>query len=305
MGCRYSAPLDVMDAADRNVDATFISLAEFAAMEDRRRARGGRSGRISSSSNNSNDALAEIAALQQSLSAMEDFFQNLVGQAQIYMEAMDPNNAAVMAGPPPASHAAIASLLQTPVSSREVSQQCSICCHVYKPQQQVTRLPCGHFYHVACVEPWLRRHCTCPTCRYELPTDDDDYEMGRMERMKSRKLPSVSEEDDESSSQDSSSLWEQEAVHMISELQAATWYQDYNDQEEGQEGWVCHEEENHNHTQQAGLIATFPTFEESDDDEQDSFVDHLIAVQSTEAQEMPSNVDNDNNLNSQIEAAAN
>ena len=67
---------------------------------------------------------------------------------------------------------------------------CSICSERLVDGVVLTRLPCGHLYHISCIVPWLNRSCTCPDCRYELPTADQAFEAGRQERMKDRKLAS-------------------------------------------------------------------------------------------------------------------
>ena len=127
--------------------------------------------------------LAEIMALQQSLAAMEDFFQSLLGQTNFYMEALDPQNSVNRSGPPPVSKLALAELPD--ITAEGTSLLCGIC----GDDACETRLPCGHTFHKgSCVELWLNRHCTCPVCRYELPTDDESYEPGRIERMAIRKV---------------------------------------------------------------------------------------------------------------------
>ena len=32
------------------------------------------------------------------------------------------------------------------------------------------KLPCSHLFHEACIQSWLEKQHTCPTCRKQLPT---------------------------------------------------------------------------------------------------------------------------------------
>ncbi|KAI1730122.1 ring finger domain-containing protein [Ditylenchus destructor] len=43
---------------------------------------------------------------------------------------------------------------------------CNICIEdLYETGSQAGCLPCGHVFHVKCVQPWIKKNRTCPTCR--------------------------------------------------------------------------------------------------------------------------------------------
>ena len=43
--------------------------------------------------------------------------------------------------------------------------ECSICMDEVEIGQEVTVLPCNHWFHGECVTAWLKEHDTCPHCR--------------------------------------------------------------------------------------------------------------------------------------------
>lgn len=65
------------------------------------------------------------------------------------------------------------------------SSDCSVCKDEFDLESQLVKLPCNHYFHGECLKPWLQQRNSCPTCRYELPTDDLDYELQKSERKSS------------------------------------------------------------------------------------------------------------------------
>ncbi|XP_014511880.2 RING-H2 finger protein ATL70-like [Vigna radiata var. radiata] len=58
-------------------------------------------------------------------------------------------------------------------STSSSSSSCSICLMDYKDRDSLRVLPaCGHFFHVKCVDPWLRINMTCPVCRTPITLSD-------------------------------------------------------------------------------------------------------------------------------------
>jgi E3 ubiquitin-protein ligase RNF115/126 len=54
--------------------------------------------------------------------------------------------------------------------------QCAVCMDSFELGYIAKQMPCKHIYHPHCIFPWLELHNSCPVCRFELPTDDADYE---------------------------------------------------------------------------------------------------------------------------------
>ncbi|KAK4103500.1 hypothetical protein N658DRAFT_514346 [Parathielavia hyrcaniae] len=80
------------------------------------------------------------------------------------MEVSPQTNAA-----PPASQTAIEKLEKKRVDAEmlgtEAKAECTICIDEIHKGDEVTVLPCQHWYHGDCVVLWLKEHNTCPICR--------------------------------------------------------------------------------------------------------------------------------------------
>ncbi|KAL5223687.1 hypothetical protein ABZP36_010326 [Zizania latifolia] len=97
-----------------------------------------------------------------------------------YFEMLPGHLADAAAGSaPPAARVAVERLQVVAIGVEEAAQGCAVCKDRIIQGELVTLLPCAHFYHGACIEPWLAIRNSCPVCRYELPTDDPEYEKRR------------------------------------------------------------------------------------------------------------------------------
>ena len=50
--------------------------------------------------------------------------------------------------------------------------ECSVCMDNVELGDEVTLLPCSHWFHEACVGAWLKEHDTCPHCRQGIMPKD-------------------------------------------------------------------------------------------------------------------------------------
>lgn len=82
-------------------------------------------------------------------------------------------------GTPPASKSVIQNLPNIKITNDLLESDysdCAVCKDSFELHEEAKQLPCKHVYHQDCIIPWLELHNSCPVCRYELPTDDPEYE---------------------------------------------------------------------------------------------------------------------------------
>ncbi|KAH6820331.1 hypothetical protein C2S53_017151 [Perilla frutescens var. hirtella] len=86
-------------------------------------------------------------------------------------------------GAPPAAKAAVEGLESVEIGKEDNTIVCAICKDLVNVGEVAKNLPCGHGYHGDCIVPWLGSRNSCPVCRFELPTDDPEYEEERKKRV--------------------------------------------------------------------------------------------------------------------------
>ena len=81
----------------------------------------------------------------------------------------DLEKASVEAPPPPPTLVYLA----TGTKLAGAAAECAICLAEFGEREEVRVMPqCGHGFHVACVDTWLRSNSSCPSCRRPIVLDD-------------------------------------------------------------------------------------------------------------------------------------
>ena len=135
--------------------------------------------------NNSDGAPSPLTFLSQLLSPANAHH----GDAVYTQEALDRVISQLMeqhstsSAPGPASAAAIAALPKAKIDESMLGSdgkaECSVCMDNVGVGDEVTMLPCKHWFHGECVGAWLKEHDTCPHCRQSITPKDGDSNIPR------------------------------------------------------------------------------------------------------------------------------
>ncbi|KAA8515734.1 hypothetical protein F0562_018655 [Nyssa sinensis] len=73
---------------------------------------------------------------------------------------------------------------------------CAVCKDQFVIDVEAKQLPCKHLYHSDCILPWLSQHNSCPVCRFQLPTENDDLRERRRSRFEGVRFGELMEDED-------------------------------------------------------------------------------------------------------------
>jgi len=81
-------------------------------------------------------------------------------------------------GAPPAAKSAVDNLHKGQIDATQVESKsdCAICKEEFTLGSEYVEMPCKHIFDKECILQWLGIHNSCPVCRFELKTDNHDYE---------------------------------------------------------------------------------------------------------------------------------
>ena len=112
---------------------------------------------------------------------------------RVVTQLMEQNGGSTAPGP--ASEDAIQSLRTKQVDremmGNEGKAECSICMDNVEIGDEVTVLPCNHWFHGQCVKSWLGEHDTCPHCRKSITQSGEAARPAGSRRRSSRRSSSV------------------------------------------------------------------------------------------------------------------
>jgi len=87
---------------------------------------------------------------------------------------------------PPAAQKVIDELVNVTVTDDHVERniECAVCLEALKLNENVKQMPCHgkHLFHEQCLVPWLQQKCTCPSCRFEVESNDPDWELWKRQQ---------------------------------------------------------------------------------------------------------------------------
>ena len=115
--------------------------------------------------------------------ALQRAFTHISAEAFITEFVRQAIEASRSRGNPPASQFAIDHLKET-TTEDESKEACTVCQDLVEKGAITLTMPCGHFFHKACLMPWLQEHNTCPVCRCEVESHCARYNQQNFGKLK-------------------------------------------------------------------------------------------------------------------------
>jgi len=60
-------------------------------------------------------------------------------------------------------------------SSDEEEINCPICLEEYTEEDVLRKMPCDHYFHQDCIDPWMEKHSDCPICKQNIRDGESKF----------------------------------------------------------------------------------------------------------------------------------